>query len=54
LIGPAKIERSLSRPEGAARHPAAAGTKRRKGLAPPLTVLDDPHEGTWAATDESA
>ena len=32
----------------------AGGNQYRLLLAPPLTVLDDPHEDNWAATDESA
>ena len=32
----------------------AGGNQYRLLLAPPLTVLDDPHEDNWVATDESA
>ena len=32
----------------------AGGNQYRLLLAPPLTVLDDPNYGNWAATDESA
>ena len=32
----------------------AGGNQYRLLLAPPLTVLDDPHDDNWAATDESA
>jgi len=32
----------------------AGGNQYRLLLAPPLTVLDDPHDDNWVATDESA